>query len=128
MAFNLGFQTKFILKLWCIIFHPMKVPLKVFSISFKIYCPCCVTDSACMGCNSWAAKQVHYLPYLLGFHKSEHSQLCGWYFLNPLSKNKVIYLISIQMVKTIAHKDQNEVLFTSLAQIVIEIWLKVCTF
>ena len=30
MAFNLKFQTKHILKPWCILFHRAKVPLKVF--------------------------------------------------------------------------------------------------
>ena len=35
MTFNLGFQTKYILNPWCMLFHPVKVLLKVISISFK---------------------------------------------------------------------------------------------
>ena len=42
MAINLGFQTKYILNPWCMLFHPMKVPLKVSSILFKIHSACCV--------------------------------------------------------------------------------------
>ena len=41
MAINLGFQTKYILNPWSILFHPIKVPLKVFSILFKIHSACC---------------------------------------------------------------------------------------
>ena len=41
MAINLGFQTKYILNLWCMLFHPVKVLLKVFSILFKIHSACC---------------------------------------------------------------------------------------
>ena len=37
MAFNLGFQTKYILNPWCILFHSMKVLLKVFSILSKVH-------------------------------------------------------------------------------------------
>ena len=42
MAIDLGFQTKYILNPWCMLFHPMKVPLKVFSMLFKIHAACCV--------------------------------------------------------------------------------------
>ena len=41
MAFNLGFQTKYILNPWCMLFHLVKVPLKVFSTLFKIHSACC---------------------------------------------------------------------------------------
>ena len=43
-AINLGSQSKFIL------FHPTKVPLKVFSILFKIHWACCdvITMSPCL--------------------------------------------------------------------------------
>ena len=37
MASNLGFQTKYIQKTWCILFHPAKVPLNVVPILFKVY-------------------------------------------------------------------------------------------
>ena len=42
MAFNLGFQTKHILNPLSMLFHPAKVPLKVFSILFKSHLACCV--------------------------------------------------------------------------------------
>ena len=35
MAFNLGFQTKYVLNLWYMLCHLSKVLLKVFSILFK---------------------------------------------------------------------------------------------
>ena len=41
MAINLGFQIKYILNPWCMLFHPAKVPWKVFSILFKIHSACC---------------------------------------------------------------------------------------
>ena len=41
MAINLGFQTKYFLNPRCMLFHPAKVLLKVFSISFKVLWPCC---------------------------------------------------------------------------------------
>ena len=41
MAINLGFQTKYILNPWCMLFHHGKILLKVFSISFKIHLACC---------------------------------------------------------------------------------------
>ena len=31
---------------WCIFFHPAKVPLKAFSILFKIYWACCEGEPA----------------------------------------------------------------------------------
>ena len=41
MAFNLGFQTKHILNPWSMLFHPPKVPLKVFSILSKVHSAHC---------------------------------------------------------------------------------------
>ena len=41
MAFNQGIQTKYILSPWCMLLHPAKVLLKVFSILFKVYWVCC---------------------------------------------------------------------------------------
>ena len=37
MAFNLGFQTKYILSPWCMLFLPVKVSLKVISISVSVH-------------------------------------------------------------------------------------------
>ena len=39
MAFNLGFRAKYFLCPWCMLFHSVKVLLKVFSISFKVLSP-----------------------------------------------------------------------------------------
>ena len=41
MAFSLGFQIKYILKPSSILFYPVKVLLKVFSILFKVHWACC---------------------------------------------------------------------------------------
>ena len=45
MALNLGFQTKYILNPWCMLFHPVKVPFKVISILFIVHSARCVPDS-----------------------------------------------------------------------------------
>ena len=43
MAFNVRFETKCILNPWSILFHPVKILLKVFSILFKVHSVCCGT-------------------------------------------------------------------------------------
>ena len=56
MALNLGFQTKYILNPWSILVHPAKVPLKVFSILFKVHWACCevgTPDCLSFGLNSF---------------------------------------------------------------------------
>ena len=51
MAFNLGFQTKDILRPWYMLLHLTKVPFKAFSILSKFHCACCGTSFE--NCRYW---------------------------------------------------------------------------
>ena len=81
MAFNLGFQTKHILSPWSMLFHHMKVSLKVFSILFKVHSARCALQSMmwsfpfgnwnviCRWSPLWLAHftNVNLLPHLQSF-------------------------------------------------------------
>ena len=46
MAFNLGFQEKLILKIWCMLSHSVGVSLMFFVLLFQIHSAYCVLESS----------------------------------------------------------------------------------
>ena len=80
MAFILGFQTKYVLSPWCMLFHPAKVPFKVFSILFKFHWARCVF----LWCHNhrFISKMVHF--------KSVRSYMTQ---VLPSSESPVLYVV-----------------------------------
>ena len=58
IAFNLGFLVKYILGPYFMLFHPVKVPLKVFSILFKFLTTYCVVALALLEPQTYSNKST----------------------------------------------------------------------
>ena len=62
MAFNQGFQTKYILNPWGMLFHPVRVLLKVISILFKVCSACYEKIPKNVQKNSIRFQKNYYTP------------------------------------------------------------------
>ena len=101
MTFKLGFQTKHILKPWCIIFYSAKVPLKVFSILFK------VNWAHCGKIQSW--NKLQNLNYIIFNPDFKHSQAAywpkNWYITPELNgPHRLLILFFLKMPKFFVSK------------------------
>ena len=92
MAFNLGFQRKCILSPWGILFHPAKVPLKVFSILFRVNSLCCDTIALLLSSIFWLVDFLwNGTFHILFFPGNFLMQQCPLYLISIFQKRIAVY-------------------------------------